>query len=153
MNDNNNDNVNNGIEIVAEKSGCAVALYLVLGIIIAILGVLMVVFAGDSGKDIAFGVFIILLAAGIVIYGIYILRLPKGLIAVSENKIILLKQKQEIPFSDIESIIPRRAHGRGISYEYGEIIIRTKNGAEFYQGSIADVEYVAGVLNKKLRKE
>lgn len=150
------------MEIVGKKSVGSSILYFVIGAFIAILATGLILFfiwiasnsdyEGEALPMVIFGVLFILLAMSLVGYGIYILKIPNDLIAMDDTEVFFLKNKQEIRLSDIESILPRRATGRGVMYTYGTIVIKTKDGNEYKQNLISNVEDVASAMNKKLRK-
>jgi len=162
MGGNNMDNPKE-MKIVGKRSNGKIALYLVLGFVFVLVGVASIVFvvlasssdAADEGFAVLAGIVFAMLGIGFLVVGIITLRLPKNLIAVSGTDLILLRENIVIKFSDIVSIIPRIARGRGLLYlfvAFGTIIIKTKYGEEFEQGSVAEVEDVADMLNKKIRK-
>ncbi|MCL2675800.1 MAG: hypothetical protein FWE84_04345, partial [Firmicutes bacterium] len=145
----------NNIEIVGKKAAGSSAFYFVGGVICAVLGVGCVVGfvymasnIGDTAQLLPMfivGVFILLCGIGLLCWGICIVAMPNDLVAVKGTTIILLKKNIEIKFFDIQSILPRRAHARGISYSFGTIVISLKGGGVHKQYWVANVENVANI--------
>jgi len=143
------------MEIIGKKKIGILFLYIIVGMIIMSIGIAAMLWhlVLNPKEDLIAGIFgaiFALCGIGSLCLGIYILIIPKNLIAVKGTTVIFLKNNKEIEFTDILSILSVRAtggKGRRIEYAFGTIIITTNDGKKHKQNFIADVEKAANILN------
>lgn len=108
------------------------------------------------GMGIAFGVDGILLTVmGAVLGGIsgYLtvsyLTLPSAIIIYDGSNTLTLPKEVKLNIKDVIDVSYRRAHGRGISYKWGSVTIKTHIGKYKY-GFVAECEDVAKQLTEMM---
>ena len=79
--------------------------------------------------------------------GIHLAIIPKDLMAVKEDSVLLLRTKQKIKISEIGEIKVKRAPNSIMLFLFGSLIIVTKSGAFYKQDYLSNPQHVARELN------
>ncbi len=126
-------------EVIARKKRVAW-----MYIVSLIIGVALIICASVLGSDNKIAV-VFMVIVGIVCIAVSVVIIIKisktPLIVITREEDTLIYPDGKCKISELENVYCRRAHARGISYEWGEIIISV-NGREYKYNYVADVERV-----------
>lgn len=126
-------------EVIARKKRVAW-----MYIVSLIIGVALIICASVLGSDNKIAV-VFMVIVGIVCIAVSVVIIIKisktPLIVITREEDTLIYPDGKCKISELENVYCRKAHARGISYEWGEIIISV-NGREYKYNYVADVERV-----------
>ena len=155
---------NNVEEVIGWKGDKAAALYTAIGLVLVLM---FFVFADlitgltyPKRDDPFLNIVRIAYLVGSIPFlgrGIYLFTVPRELIKITNDTIILARPAKEIKLVDISYVLSKRAKmyigGRnGTRGTHGTIIIRTINGEEFKQRHVSKVWQVEDEIKQRLKE-